>query len=223
MEKKKLTKPARLCVKRHRVTGLLYFCFSTKTFIEGYKGSGVDWSKHLRKNGFDIETIWVSRWFQPEEETKIRRFAKLFSYIADIGNSPKWANKIDEEGVPNDPSKAYLACDSESYVKMVESRRKTNPDYNDQKGQKNPFWKGWYITPWGTFDSVKEAVEHKDSNGIKRGSVYAYCLDNKKPLSAKRLRQTAYNGFSNSDVGKTLEELGFGFIPKSQDDSKLDC
>lgn len=95
--------PVRLYIKRHKVTGLLYFGKTKYENIEKYKGSGVIWKDHIKKYGKDIETIWVSEWFYSPYD--VEEFATLFSELHDIVNSRDmngkkiWANLQVEDGL----------------------------------------------------------------------------------------------------------------------------
>lgn len=89
-------KPTWLYVKKHTVTGMLYF---GKTVRDPYKynGSGLHWMRHRRKHGLhEVDTLWV-RLFTDEE--KLTRYALRFSRRNDIVTSPKWANMIPETGL----------------------------------------------------------------------------------------------------------------------------
>lgn len=96
--KNKPFKPTRLMIKRHSVTGLKYFCKTTKSDYMKYLGSGKLWSFHLKKHGRDhVVTDWVSEVFFDEDQ--IKDFAILFSEFFDIVNSDDWANLKKEDGL----------------------------------------------------------------------------------------------------------------------------
>lgn len=55
--------PTYLYIKRHTITGKLYFGKTTKTDMDfsKYKGSGKHWSNHIKKHGKEhVETIWFA-------------------------------------------------------------------------------------------------------------------------------------------------------------------
>jgi hypothetical protein len=87
-----------LYVKKHSVTGMLYFGKTSKKDPYIYNGSGKYWKNHLQKHGLDnVETLWVSEPFTDTE--RLVEFATLFSEHFDIVNSNKWANLIVENGI----------------------------------------------------------------------------------------------------------------------------
>lgn len=87
--------PTRLMVKKHCITGLLYFCKSIRKDVENYLGSGCKWKKHLKENGRNVKTLWVSDWYYDDS---IKEDAISFSIMHDIVNSDIWANKCLENG-----------------------------------------------------------------------------------------------------------------------------
>lgn len=93
-------KPVHLYIKRHRVTGLMYFGKTIKN-PHYYLGSGSYWKNHMKAHGggvANIETVWVETF---TDEDLLVEFALFFSEFADIVNSPRWANQIIEDGLNN--------------------------------------------------------------------------------------------------------------------------
>jgi len=93
-------KPTYLYLKKHRVTGLLYFGKTTKKDPEKYNGSGKYWSSHLRKHGNEIQTIWFKLFVNEDECVN---FSKKFSQKCIIHQSEKFANLIIENGLDGRP------------------------------------------------------------------------------------------------------------------------
>jgi hypothetical protein len=89
-------RPTWLYVKKHSVTGLLYFGKTTLIDPKNYLGSGKYWRNHLNIHGKDIETIWCELFTDYNDLTD---FAELFSSFFDIVKSPNWANLIAENGL----------------------------------------------------------------------------------------------------------------------------
>jgi len=121
--------PTYLCIKRHTVTGLLYFCKSTlpeKEMIK-YKGSGKYWKKHLNKHGRNIETIWYCLFENKEELSK---FAVMCSEqwdvvkIKDINGQKIWANLRPENGIDGTPSGTVFAEDHKKNMRNSALSRK---------------------------------------------------------------------------------------------------
>lgn len=89
-------KATHLYVKRHRVTGLMYFGQTKRDHVQKYSGSGTRWLRHLKKHGKDIETVWTERF---NNCVALVSYALTFSKLNDIVKSPLWANQVDEDGL----------------------------------------------------------------------------------------------------------------------------
>ena len=91
----------------HKVTGLKYFCKTTRlNELETYKGSGLYWKRHLRKHGRDVEVGLLGTYWSMD---RCIAAAKKFSEENDIVNSDQWANCIFENGLDGQPSgKAHV-------------------------------------------------------------------------------------------------------------------
>ena len=91
-----------------------------------------------------------------------------------------------------------------------ETKRKLS-EINKRKAQEpgyiNPERIGWYITPWGRFESLSKAAEGKPCNRI---SIKNWCrINNNKKITSLNLRNNSI--FTEADIGKTYADLGFGF------------
>jgi hypothetical protein len=98
-------KPTWLYIKEHEITGLRYFGKTTQN-PQKYKGSGVDWTKHLLEHGPHVKTIWTCLF---ETDAEIRDFARFFSDEFDIVNSDNWANAVPESGHAGGAVKGHKA------------------------------------------------------------------------------------------------------------------
>lgn len=87
--------PTYLYIKKHNVTGLMYFGKTINSDVVKYKGSGVRWNRHLEKHGNDVSTIFCELF---EDESDLKEFAEFFSEVHDIKNSKLWANLMEENG-----------------------------------------------------------------------------------------------------------------------------
>ena len=86
-------------IKTHNVTGLKYFCKSTKEGekLDRYKGSGVYWLRHIKKHGYDVTTE-IYKEFQ-DDNLLLTQCALSFSEEHNIVESKEWANLIVENGL----------------------------------------------------------------------------------------------------------------------------
>lgn len=95
-----------LMIKRHRITGLLYFCKTSRGDPLRYIGSGRYWKNHIRKHGKYIDTIWCKEFLNQEELTN---YALFISHYFDVVHSKDnngnkiWANLEIENGINGMP------------------------------------------------------------------------------------------------------------------------
>lgn len=109
-------RPTWLYVKKHRITGLLYFGKSMLADLAGYNGSGKYWKSHLAMHGTYIDTIWCKLF---TDRNDLIEFAELFSRFFDVVKSDRWANLIAENGLDGGSDKGRPG-----HIFSEESRRK---------------------------------------------------------------------------------------------------
>lgn len=109
-------KPTWLYVKKHSITGLMYFGKSTLEDPINYTGSGKYWKNHINVHGKHIQTIWCELF---TDYDSLVDFAELFSSLFDIVKSDKWANLILENGLDGGSDKGRSG-----HIFSEEARRK---------------------------------------------------------------------------------------------------
>ncbi len=116
--------PTYLCIKQHSITGMLYFCKSTKDHqgMLNYKGSGKYWRDHIKKHGREhVVTLWYCLFYNKEDMIS---FATQFSEQEKITESENWANLRNENGLDGFPVGIIHAPWSDER-KAAQSKRKT--------------------------------------------------------------------------------------------------
>lgn len=76
-------------------------------------------------------------------------------------------------------------------------------------GENNYQFKGYYVTPWGNFTTLRTAAEACIYD-INPYTIKSYCLNSTKII---KKNNTTLKQFSENVVGKTYADLGFGFLP----------
>lgn len=92
-------RPTYLYIKRHKITGKLYFGKTSNGYEEmlAYLGSGTVWNRHINKHGIEhVETIWFCLYYNRED---CKEFAECFSEQEKIVESKIWANLRPENGI----------------------------------------------------------------------------------------------------------------------------
>jgi hypothetical protein len=130
-------KPTFLYIKKHTITGKLYFGKTIKhdKRFEEYLGSGKHWTGHIRKHGVEfIETIWYCLYTDID---LLVEAALSLSNTMDIVLSESWANMTPETGLGGGitgskyPNRAKIS--EESHLKMKESRKKADtPEFRSK-------------------------------------------------------------------------------------------
>lgn len=167
MSSNTIYKPTWLYIKQHNQTGLKYFGKTTRDDIDRYKGSGRYWTRHLKKHGSEVTTIW--KHLYTDKDTLVEE-ALAFSIAHNIvnavnGNGKKiWANEKVENGLDGG------ANTPESMRKMVETKRKVgNINSNSPKAiqkkletrLKNGTWYSW----------TQESAVKSRSTKVKNGTL----------------------------------------------------
>lgn len=76
--------------------------------------------------------------------------------------------------------------------------------------EKNGNFKGWYKTPFGEFASCRQANDHIKI--LSYDKIFSRCKQNTKIITKVTLR---YNpDLTDLHLGKTFQDLGWGFVPK---------
>lgn len=116
--------PTYLYIKRHTVTGMLYFGKSTRDEdgMIRYSGSGKYWKQHIKKHGVhSVETVWYCLFTDKNDMIK---FATQFSNQENISDSPAWANLRAENGIDGFPKGVIHAPWSDERRNAQSIRRK---------------------------------------------------------------------------------------------------
>lgn len=74
-------------------------------------------------------------------------------------------------------------------------------------GEKNSRFKGYYMTPFGEFATVKDASN--SITEISRSTIREWCLNSNKIITKSMIGNSKY--LQKTDLGKTFKDLGFYF------------
>jgi len=121
-------KPTYLYIKRHSVTGLMYFGKTTRNYtsLMKYSGSGTYWKNHIKKYGKDdIETIWCEKFTDIYD---LVDFSLLFSELFSISDSDIWANQMDENGLGGSTLGRKLSVVTKERIRQAHTGKKRPPE-----------------------------------------------------------------------------------------------
>ena len=216
-------------IKECQLTGLRYLCKSSgKGDPLKYQGSGTRWVHHLKKyhknwsRSPDVTTTILGTYPNKQElKTAGLYYSELYNVVKDY----TWANLIPEQGdgghINDQTGKTWKVKDT---TKMRNKKTITEAVLSGRgnvKGTKNYQFSGWYVTPYGTYESVVAAVAgghtERDNGNTEvltsEASVREYCkLKNTIVLNPEGRRTP------KKWRGKTPQEVGFGFISKDKEE-----
>lgn len=175
-------KPTYLYIKTHNVTGLKYFGKTTKENPYRYRGSGKNWTKHIKEYGNDVTTEIIG-YFLIEEECK--EFATKFSKENDIVKSSEWANLKIEDGLDRGGS-PFLYPEIYSETLLNEWRNKAKEKHKE----------------WREKTDLCALNKASWDSGNNKGSTgYKHSKEAKKNIS--RSASLKQKGEKNSQYGTT--------------------
>jgi len=199
-------------IKKAYPSGLMYLC-QTKQDPYSYKGSGTRWTNHIKHHNSHIITCIIGEYETMEE---LREAGIQYSRELNVVESEEWANLREEDGTGGGSGKVGRRWKIKDTSKMRGPKTKTDlvvSGYRRITGMSNYQCKGWYITPWGAFaglsEAVKTAKEIRASDPLADvltdgATIKRYCVRADEPLSfAVRVPK--------SKRGKRPSEMGYGF------------
>ena len=169
-----------LMVKIHAVTGMKYFCKTSRDNVNNYVGSGVYWKNHLKKYGKKVHTVVIGQY--QDNDPKLVSDALQFSLEHDIVNSEEWANLIMENGldghpvgVPASRTKKY----SNEYIKSLARDFKTRTSFSNTYRSLYVIAQKRGILDW-IFDHIPQVRSLSTEEIVKIASVYDNRTDFRK-------------------------------------------
>lgn len=185
-----LVEPVYLYIKRHNVTGLMYFGKTIKPNPDKYTGSGKYWLKHLKKHGKDISTIFFEKFDNKED---LIEFAEFFSEEFDIINSDKWANLVAESGLDGWTKTIGMTGKRhsvETRLKMSAAQSGENNPSFGKKGINSPSF-GRIHTPEERLKMCRPVSENNPNYGSKRSDEVklkmSIAMKGKKKINFKQI------------------------------------
>jgi hypothetical protein len=157
-----------LYVKRHNLTGLLYFGKTSRPCPYSYLGSGKYWLRHLRVHGQDITTLKVWEFHDVEE---CRVFALTFSAENDIVESTLWANLRPENGIDGGVFGQAQAPEHIAARSATITGRKRGPMPKERKERISHSLKGRKMAPHSDMTKLKMSFAARGANNVNFGKA----------------------------------------------------
>lgn len=192
--------------------------------LDSYLGSGCILAKAITKYGkenfereilfefdtsaeaFNMEKKIVNEDFVNSDDTYNIAIGGHGGKTTEIGTKCPW-NQITNRN----PEKIRKTAEKHRGMKRSEEAKKNMSKAQTGKnvGEDNYGFKGYWVTPYGKFNSLKLA---SDKCGTSIGSVYRRCfVNNENKITLYSISKNPT--INKSDLGKTWEELGWSFEP----------
>lgn len=173
--------------------------------MSGYSNSA--FHRAIRKYGADcwISTILIKNSKNPNED-EVRMIREHKTHVTQNGYNILKGGDGPGYGEDNH----FYGKSHSSATKQKISDSKTGVSVN--KGKENPCFIGYYITPWGKFDSIRDCVS-KSPFKLSTRSIHSLCRNNNKPITKHQIVKSSY--LTEYHLGKTPNKLGFSFLPKT--------
>lgn len=176
--------PTYLYIKRHSVTGKLYFGKTIRD-PETYFGSGLHWKRHIEKHGKDhVETLWYCLFIDKES---CPEFALNFSEQRQIVESKEWLNVKPENGLDGCAPGSTWKCSLNAKKNFrISNGGANNSQYGtDKSGNKNPMFGRSVV-----FDLVDHRVKTIDSDEFRQFKNVKYVGANSSIAKKYKLLQS---------------------------------
>lgn len=209
--------PTYLMIKRHVMTGLMYFCKTSTRDPLRYHGSEKYWKNHLKVHGKNVDTIWYQRFDNKDDLVEFALFFSEFHNIVDATNNGKkiWANQVFEDGLQGgqnrglsgpgitnfgnkhtEESKKTMALFGKNNgmygknrtIESISAMKKNRPN---QIGSNNPVARACH-TPDGWFDTVRDAR--------LAGKISEPTLRSRLKSNDKKYKDYYYKGNENETI-----------------------
>ncbi len=138
-------------IKTHNKTGLKYLGKTTSPNPHTYKGSGIYWTSHIKKHGYDVTTVILK---ECESKEEVTHWGLYYSKLWDIVASNEWANLVEESG-----SGGYIYSWTDAQKKEASDRNKGQVSLNKNKT---------YIELYGSEKAAEKIEKFKETYKKKK-------------------------------------------------------
>lgn len=165
--------------KTHNITGLQYLGYTKSVTPHRYKGSGKEWSEHIKLHGYNVTTEIL---LETSDKKEIARYGRFYSNLWDVVKSKEWANCIPE------------TTSGGNGIFTEEARKKAHSIEAQKKRHATRIERG---IPYNTTETIAKQVKTR----IERGT-----LNTITPESILKRTETRKRNGSNSNNIKMICE-----------------
>lgn len=193
---KKEFRPTYLCIKTHTVTGLKYFCKTTKHNYETYMGSGIYWRNHLKEHGNTITTELLGFFTNKDEcVAAALKFSEDNNIVHAVNEGGKkiWANQIVENGL--DGGATWFGPRPQEMVNRIAEKnkgKKRSPEVREKCRQNSLKGRKRKSGEWRQSEEAKQIIREKRALQVitkeSREKAAEKLRGRKRPDVAEKLR-----------------------------------
>ena len=177
--------------KTHNITGLNYLGKTVSKDPHAYKGSGVRWSHHIKKHGYDVTTEILK---ECQTENELIEWGLYYSKLWNVVESKDWANLQEEAGPRGSWSKE--SKEKLSNTKKKELSKLTKTELSDRMKNSCTSKKSWTA-------ERKEKIS-KANTGKKRSvESRKKQMQTRKETSATLSTEMKKQIYGKTNAGKT--------------------
>lgn len=192
----KLFKPTYLCIKTHTITGLKYFCKTTKHDYHSYSGSGIYWKRHLKEHGWFFTTELLGFYTNKDEcFNAATKFSIDNDIVKSVGPDGKkiWANQILENGL--DGGATWYGTRPQEMVDRVAAKnrgKKRSPEVCEKCRENSLKGKKRIAGEWFHTEEAKKKIKEKRALQVitkeSREKAAAKLRGRKRPDVSEKLK-----------------------------------
>lgn len=156
-------------IKTHNKTGLKYLGKTTSPNPHTYKGSGIYWTSHIKKHGYDVTTVILK---ECESKEEVTHWGLYYSKLWDIVASNEWANLVEESG-----SGGYIYSWTDAQKKEASDRNKGQVSLNKNKT---------YVELYGPEKAAEKIEKFKETYKKKKADKPPKVKPNRGPHGEAR-------------------------------------
>ena len=172
-----------LYIKTHNITGLKYFGKTTKEDIEKYTGSGLYWTRHIKKHDYDVTTEIYAQFEDECDELIV--CALKFSKDNNIVESKEWANMKVENGKDGNPKDIVFSDLHRENLSKAQTGNKLSDENKEKLKGRIPWNKGTKGHKYKLY--VEHTCPYCNLKG-RGGTMFRWHFDNCKMNGTQNMR-----------------------------------
>lgn len=191
-----------LYVKTHNITGLKYLGKTILKDPHKYHGSGIRWTRHLKKHGYDYTTEILRECSSKEE---LKEWGLYYSDLWNVAKSREWANLKVEEGEGGsffgEENGMHGKKHSEETRKKMSESAKSKPPRSKESIEKSANWHRGQKRSQETCETISQSLKGKPNKF--KGVSYEEQFGEEKAAEMRRRNSDRQKGSKSPMYGRS--------------------